>query len=92
MKIPKCKRGDIVEVHWRDSHDYRDNKVWYQEEEVEQLNKTDLILQTVGYLYDHDKNFIRLFQSCDTGDLYEQQYSGITSIPVGCIIKIRVLK
>lgn len=81
------KKYDIIEVTWVDSHS--DEGVWKDKREfedwiIEGAQKAEV--KTVGYFLQEDKDFIRICQSKDGGELLDSLFA----IAKPCIKKIHV--
>ena len=82
MKLPKLKRGDIVEVHWRD---HWGSAGWVPLSQV----KHECINISVQYFYKVQDGYLLGYQAADsTGE----NANGVTGVLVKDITKIRKVK
>jgi len=91
MKIPRLKKGQIVEVLWEDTH-IPQNPGWMTEaEHSEWATQAGSLVQSVGVFVGKDKNFIRLIGDRDADDASEMNYLRPINIGRGFIREIHVL-
>lgn len=86
------KPYSLVEIEWRDS-EYCINAGWKTIEEANQWFSDRLLFSEIGYYIRKDKHFIFLCSGYSKqSDGRFSQISGIKTIPLGCVRKIRKLK
>ncbi len=88
-KLPRLKKGQIVEILWEDTH-IPQVPGWMTEEEHQQWSEGGALVRSVGIYVGKDKDFIRLVGDSDT----ESTCSYLRPINIGCgyIRNIYVLK
>jgi len=88
MKIHLTKKMKIYLVKWFDAQSSDGWELYNQKEE-----NSDMIIYTVGFLIDENKNYIRIglsFGQNKNGN--NLQFNGTMAIPKRCIIKKKQLK
>lgn len=91
VSFKKIKEGDLVEVVWVDTYNLA-LPAWAVVEEIDdEIRRVDniggVVCTTSGYFYKIVKRHIYVY-----GDKMENLFSRLTGIPVGCVIKIKVVK
>ena len=95
MDMPRLNTYDIIEVTWLDSHskggwnDEYDIKKW-----IDGANQSFLI-ETIGYFFHQDENFLRVAQCHDYQGYNEggkDNLDNLYAIEKACIKEIKIIK
>ena len=82
-KLSAFQIGDRIEINWLDS--CLDTNTWLLAEDIDSTNLKPNFVITVGFIVDIKEDYIAIAQSKGNNPL---QYSGIITIPRGCIITV----
>jgi hypothetical protein len=84
MKFPKLIKGDKVDIVWNDTYDPQ-LPSWASDEEIlKAIEDQDTKAESRGYFFCEIEDHIYIY-----GDKLDGNYSRVTGIPKGCIIKIK---
>lgn len=82
----KFRIGNKVEIDWIDS--YSTSNQWILEEDIKSLKVKPDNITSIGFILDNNIDYITIVQNWK---LTSTQYSGLTTIPKGCIKNITLL-
>ena len=93
----KFKKGDVLEIIWLDSHSVGGWKTPYEVKEWIERAKTNFIINTIGYFWQEDENFLRIVQSYDKQNLNSEgqgdsNVDNIFAIAKTAIKSIKIIK
>jgi hypothetical protein len=76
---------DLIKVTWRDAFDH-DETGWTHKDDLLKVLQRDVLVESVGFEYHQDEKYLTL-----VGDYEGDDFSRITRIPVGMILKRELL-
>lgn len=79
----------FVLVRWKDAV-HPEVGAWTLEKDLK--NDSDLLVETCGYLVFKDRDRIRVAVSVSGDDEGGKQYTGIMTIPCGCVLSIHEMR
>jgi len=89
----KTKIPDIEFILWHDTYTMG-NKGWTYQDDVDEFSDGEMIIATVGFIYNETDDWLTLFGDYHNlgEEGFDPRYNRLLKIPKGCIIKRRKLR
>ena len=82
---------DFVRVVWTDASDPPSNKVWFNDDEVEEFANDEVTFESFGYVVSKTKLYLTLAADLQLSGGEEMSKGRLTKIPVGMVKEVTVI-